>query len=469
MAVKIESHMKNLHEVLDIIEVMCDLQVNGIATSVPYLQGPPGAGKTECIRVLAEKNDDQFISCHFALKMPEDLGGIPQFTDTVVNGTKVLSTIWSFPEFMNSVYHESDIAKVKELGGLFIINKTTSKIRAAIPNISVKEFTNKTKGNSFQEKYKYQEDLEHLEDIKGDKKTRKVILLMDDMHRCGAFHMTALLEILTERKFRDYPVPNNVAFILAGNNSQKSGTQILHSAVVNRVSIMPIQTSFEHWKTEFALKNNIHMGIIGFLSNDKNKDKFHGEEQVDKPWPSPRTWTNFSNALKAFEKNYRHGKRDVPVDIIEYLACAHVGPQAAGEFIAHYKVFNRFPTDEIFEKVKKPEDFFPYLKQYDAFLQYSLAYACINHYLSIPSDERKKKKFPEVILNILTAYNLEKGGVAYPEIGIVIIKELQIILSSQKTQDEINYLLMEISTRRDPATGQTISDKMINSLIEVNQ
>ena len=66
------SDKRSLHEVIDIIDTMCDMQVKGLDSAIPYLRGNPGGGKTESIRAMTMENGAEFIACHLALKQPED-------------------------------------------------------------------------------------------------------------------------------------------------------------------------------------------------------------------------------------------------------------------------------------------------------------------------------------------------------------------------------------------------------------
>lgn len=443
------NYCRDLNEAIRFVDTFCDLQTNpevNNTVSVPYLQGKPGGGKTESIRAMAMAHNDEFISCHFALKQVEDLGGIPQFVNTVVNGTKVLSTVWSLPEFITSIYKKSDIAKVKEEGGFFIRNKNTGDIRIA-----------KTGKFEENEAYHFNKDLEEVVRVKGDKKHHRVILLLDDMHRCEGFHMTALFEILTERKIHEYPIPKNVALVLAGNSSTKAGAKAMLSAIKNRVATIPVQTNFEFWKNNYALKHHVHPAVIAFLSAYNNF--FHMDELQLEPWASPRSWTNFSNFLTAEES---HSKKNVLTrrDIND-IAYWHVGADAAEKFTAFYKVFNEFPCKEIFNTVKNPKDFAKYIEQYNYSQQYSLAYACINYYFRYFTS-KNKNDFNNVIKCIIIAYGAPDGKHAHAELGTTILKELYNLFN---TTDNKKFNLMDIINSLIDEDGNDIFIKMTDSIL----
>lgn len=474
-AKKNEGHYTRfLHEVIDIVDTLCELQLTSKFAAIPYIVGTPGGGKTESIRALAEKNDDEYISCHFALKQQEDLGGIPQFTNIVVNGEKQLATIWSFPDFIADLVCRSNIAITKEIGGVFITNKLTKKIRIGIPKEDAANFTGKNKkAEKLCELYNIDDNLDIVVPVKGDNKKRRVILLLDDMHRCGAYHNSALFEILTERKIHGYKFPDNMVMILAGNNSQKAGAQAMLSAIVNRIAILPVSTSFDFWKYNFALPNRIHTAVISFLSNDRYSASFHAEEQVDKSWASPRSWTNFANALSLYESKIgsqsKSGRKIVPLDMVGYLASGHLGDVIAGNFISFYKIFTEFETDEIFNTVKEKKDFFKYIQKYDSFQQYALAYACIDKYLSVPQEKRMKIKLYEVITNIIMAYDDKESGSSYPEIGMSILKELQLTLKATGATKEYHQIMSIMGTAQTGSDGKSAFTQMIEGIFEYHR
>jgi len=117
--------------------------------------------------------------------------------------------------------------------------------------------------------------------------------------------MGLLYELFTERSLRGYQIPQNCAMVMAGNTSSKSGAKSMFSAIINRCVMMPVFTDFNGWKTNFALKENIHPGVISFLGNAQYQKFFHEDEQIDVAWGSPRSWTRFANEIKSREDAHK--------------------------------------------------------------------------------------------------------------------------------------------------------------------
>ncbi len=375
------SDKRSLHEVIDLIDTMCEMQVSGLDSAIPYLRGNPGGGKTESIRSLALEKGDEFISCHFALKQPEDLGGIPQFTTFKQGKEEILSTKWSIPEILETLIRASEKAK---------------------------------------------------------KNKKKVIFFLDDIHRSGPFHVTALFELLSERKIRDIKLPDNVALVLAGNGSIKAGAQLTNSAIINRCAVYDVYTDFNYWSEHFALPHKFNPHIHSFLKNSRYQHFFHEDEDIEKPWGSPRSWTKLSNVVnKIFEK-----KSKISADKLSYICQAHVGDKAAKEFVAYYQIISKFKINEIFKFINTSLHDMSLADTIDETIEktksdvsdelqfYALSHAAVIEFLQKTPKERKKDNYIDSLCVLMLS--LEKNPKnPFPEMAISIFKELQIFLKSE--------------------------------------
>jgi hypothetical protein len=336
---------KEINDAVNLIISNCYLQINGVDVAPPYVVGSPGGGKTQVQHSLCKEYDWGMVSTHFAMKPIEETGGIPQFKNIKINDKEMLGTVWSFPDIMGNLYELSE-------------------------------------------------------------KHEMVIWLLDDMHLCGAIHMSLLYELLTERKLREYNLPKNVALVLAGNfGSNKAGAKTMFSAIMNRITLLPVFTSFEGWKKNFAIKNNISLSIQSFLGNDRYQQFFHEEEQVDTPWGSPRSWTRLSNMITALEE----WNGNVDEEDILILGQGHVSRDAASEFLQYYKIFTKFDVPEILKKSHE------YELPESPIDKYALAYALCSHLSGVKNRKTINKNFSEIVYNYLKHH---------PDLGIMIIHEL---------------------------------------------
>lgn len=448
------NYVQDLNKIIDDIDVFCDLQVAGVPIQTPLLLGKPGGGKTQSIEALAKKSGDEFFSVHFALMALEEFGGIPQFSRQIINSKNTITTVWSLPEFVSTLYLKSDIARVRKNGGVFIKNKADDSIRAAFTNEIFPE--DKLEKENLLNKIKFDPSVEKIVSVEGDDKNHRVLVLLDDIHRCDQEHQTALLEMLSERKLKNYKFPAETALILAGNFDSVAGARAFLSPVVNRCMYLFVKTNFDYWKTKFAIPNGIHGSIIAFLSS--YQEFFHMEETNEEPWGSPRSWSNFSNVITELEKrNKEKGKgknKQLSSSIINYYSFANVGKEAANKFTAFFTIYNQFETEEIFKTVKSKEDFFKYLKKYDYTKQFGLCYACINYFIE-HYNTKTKKNLCEVIKHIISAFNDENFG--RPEIAIIIVKDIFTTLNSnprfgKKSADEF----MTETSKMDDSSDQLI-------------
>ncbi len=431
-----------LHEAIKLTLINCELQTKGEDVAIPYLQGAPGAGKTASVYSLSKDNGDEVVSVHFALKALEELGGIPQFATTYVAGEKRISTMWSFPDIMTNMYLMSDKVTTKTVGGVFKHSISTNRLLGAYPCKTESEVVEML-GTDFNP------SIEKLETIKGDNNPRRVYLMLDDMHLCGPVHMAMLYELLTERKLREYKLPDNVAIILCGNTSQKAGAKTTFSAIVNRCAMMPIYTDFKNWKQEFALGFEIHPVILSFLSNQSYNAHFHQEEMVDEPWASPRSWTRLSTMLKALE--VRNNNKKIPSDDMVYISSAHVGKQVSADLVNYYKIFSNFNMNEIYKKYKT------FKIPIEPVEQYAVAYAIITEYCGKDAAEKKKEKYSMKLAHFINLFRTAKNNVS--ELGMMMLKELSSI--EKATGKQVLKHAMKDLLKIDPNIVSDLSDDII--------
>ncbi|MFW6246970.1 MAG: hypothetical protein ACOC22_02210 [bacterium] len=343
-----QTDAKPLHEVVQFAVESAYLQKNNVDVAYPYIAGPPGGGKTASIVNLCQQFNWGFLSTHFALKPLEEVGGIPNFEKINLQGKEMLGTVWSYPDIFGKLY---EISNDHEM----------------------------------------------------------VVWLLDDMHLCGAVHMAMMYELLTERTLRGYKLPENVAIVLAGNHaSNKAGAKTMFSAIINRMTLMPVYTDFDHWKKKFALPNNVHSGVISFLENTQYQQFFHEEETVDTPWCSPRSWTRLSNYM-INKENWK--KKPMSTNELLYIASGHVGKTAASEFTQYYNIFSKFDIEQIFEGIDNFE------LSDNSVENYALAYAATSHMAGLEKNERKRKipQFSKLVYKFVQERE---------DLGLMIIHEI---------------------------------------------
>lgn len=339
------------------------IQEGGMA--IPYLLSKPGAGKTTIMKDVCEQNNFGLFVLHPALKPIEEWGGLPNFQNIEVNGTKYPGTEWTISEVI------IELLKLTE------------------------------------------------------KDHHMVVMLWDDMHLCGQQHLALMQEAFSERSIRGYKLPDNVALVLAGNDSNKAGHKSLSSAISNRCARCYTHMDYESWKKNFAIAHNVHSAVITFLGNASYSHFFHEDEIVDEPWSSPRSWTRFSNYLRAMES--WNGNKPLDAALVNYYCSSHVGEDAASEFSKYYAVYMKFDVKQILENsnsFQMPDNELDH---------YPLAFAVLYYFSGLEPAEQKRL-IPNLTQVIKVFYDNSKA------LALLMFKELLHIEQTTKKQIVIKII-----------------------------
>ena len=264
------------------------LRNNGVETMTPYIVSSPGAGKTKLIiDEITKMKDFAIMACTPGLQRLEEFGGIPDIfkVSVIIDGNTIeeLHTKWSVPEI---------ISKARDLA------------------------------NS----HKF------------------VVVLLDDWHICGPEIQCIGFELFTHHSLSGHKIPNNVSFILAGNETSTAGAQEQLSAIVNRCIVIKSLADFNYWVKNFALPNKLHPLGISFLQHSIY-NHFFMEDERDSPYGSPRSWTTLFNHLTDIELN--EPKINMSELLCIFSGC--VGPTAAQDFLNYYMISSKINAKEIFK------------------------------------------------------------------------------------------------------------------------
>jgi hypothetical protein len=261
-----------------------------------YIIGPPGGGKTQMIEHYVKnkgvtenktESDYGFIACTPALERVEKFGGIPDLSE---NEERELITRWSVPQIIEEA---RQLAKEKE----------------------------------------------------------HVIVLFDDWHLCPSNIQQIGFELFTHQSLNGHKVPNNVSFVLAGNEKSAAGAKIQLSAIRNRALTVYVKSDVDHWIENYAIPNNIHPACLGFFSVRENHSVFHEEEQTAHQFASPRSWTNLFDNLSCLEMMPGFNMDDNH-HILRALFQGAVGPTAGLKFDEYYTFYSKIPVNKIYETGK---------------------------------------------------------------------------------------------------------------------
>lgn len=332
-----------LHEALKLVKTAIELYLEGTDIAIPYLIGPPGGGKTESIKSTFK--DYNIFTLHLAYMPIEEIAGLPINITVQYNGKSYNGTEWSLPEIISKLY-----------------------------------------------------------ELANDKKT---ILFIDDFHLCSPAQMSYGYQLFTDRKLRNYKLPDNVAIILAGNSSPNAGAKVIQSGITNRCSLIKVHTDYDHWKKEFGIFN-VHPVILSFFSNDVNRKYFHMDEQVNKPWSSPRSISRLSNLITRIELDHQLTYNEMLT-----LSTSHIGEEAAAALTQYYILYKDINVTKIFDT-----NTFDDAKNYNIFIY---MHACLNEFYNryLSNNKNEKKKAIQTLGLLIGKFIND-----HPEIIVALLKEL---------------------------------------------
>jgi hypothetical protein len=171
-----------------------------------------------------------------------------------------------------------------------------------------------------------------------------VVLFLDELNSAAPSVQSAAYQLILNRRIGKYRLPDNVVMVAAGNReSDKGVTYRMPTPLANRFIHQEMKVDFASWQ-EWAVNNNIHKDVVGYLSFAKQDLYDFDAKSSSRAFATPRSWTFVSQLLDEEEDN----------DTVTNLIAGTVGEGLAVKFMAHRKVASKMPnpTDILSGKVK---------------------------------------------------------------------------------------------------------------------
>lgn len=168
------------------------------------------------------------------------------------------------------------------------------------------------------------------------------IIFLDEFNMATPVMMGLGQQLLLDRQFGDYKVPDGILIWAAGNRkTDAAAVNTIPGPVQNRVAHYEVSHDLESWKI-WAYRKEVETSIIGFL--DFRSELLHKPNKESMAWPSPRTWEMADKRLKA-------GMNIEPA----------VGSGAASEFTAYKAILKELPNIDLIARgqgktVKMPDE-----------------------------------------------------------------------------------------------------------------
>lgn len=161
------------------------------------------------------------------------------------------------------------------------------------------------------------------------------ILFLDELNAAPPSVQAAIYQLVLNRQMGEYILPQGWRIICAGNRVSDRGVVFrLPTPLANRMVHLHVQARFEDFKL-FALKENLHHFVIGFLSfrPDLLSTEPVVEDDANPAFATPRSYHMLSNIIKATAN----------LTTITSIIYGTIGYSAGIEFVSYVKVYEDLP------------------------------------------------------------------------------------------------------------------------------
>lgn len=231
--------------VSDLVKQLVEIYVSAIdnrdllrAIPAPFLWGPPGVGKSDCVAQLAEQLEKK--------------------TGKAVHVTDIRLLLFSPIDLRGIPVADAD-----------------------------RQFTNWLKPKIF--------DMDDSRDVIN-------ILFLDELSAAPPAVQAAAYQITLNHTVAEHRLPDNCIVIAAGNRtSDRSVACRMPNALANRLMHFEIKVSFEAWRT-WSMAHDVHPWVLGYLTFDPDKLLLSEVGIDQTAFPTPRSWMFVSSLLHAMGK-----------------------------------------------------------------------------------------------------------------------------------------------------------------------
>jgi len=209
-----------------------------------------------------------------------------------------------------------------------------------------------------------------------------VVLFMDEMNSAAPAVQAAAYQLVLNRRIGKYRLPDNVVMIAAGNReSDKGVTFRMPTPLANRFIHVEMKPDFPTWQ-EWAVKNQIHKDVVGYLSFAKQDLYDFDAKSSSRAFATPRSWSFVSELLE---------DEDMDETTATDLIAGTVGEGLAVKFMAHRKISGKLPKPEEILSGKAKE-----LKVKEVSAMYSLVISLCYELKNAVENKVSDKEFHEM-------------------------------------------------------------------------
>jgi hypothetical protein len=274
----------------------------------PMFWGPPGVGKSECIRNFSKNKGIGCIDIRLSQYDPVDLRGVPR-VETLIQRIEAL---------------EKSIEISKRL-------KLNDKIKPLEIMIENTMEALCRRGNTIVTQWAAPSFLPMPE-----RDGEKGILFLDEITSADGQVQAAAYQLVLDRRLGDYELPEGWLVVAAGNRPEdRAVVKDMSSALANRFCHFEVEYNLNDW-VEWAFKAKIDSRVISYHRHKEGSSLYKFDPSSnDKAFPTPRTWERVSDVLKS-----QNGV--IPTDTIH--GCVGIGEGV--EFEAFCDLRNYIPDPD---------------------------------------------------------------------------------------------------------------------------
>ena len=157
---------------------------------------------------------------------------------------------------------------------------------------------------------------------------KNTILLLDEITSCTKRVQVAAYQLILDRRIGQYTLPEGTFVVALGNREDDDGVYIhLAGPLADRFEIHYIESDFESWKYDFALKNGIHPYVIEYLTFKPSALHTQDPDSGEMVFATPRSWERVSDILNLDD--------DIRKEVIKNKIIGNVGTVEGNQFVEY--------------------------------------------------------------------------------------------------------------------------------------
>ena len=159
---------------------------------------------------------------------------------------------------------------------------------------------------------------------------KNTILLLDEITSCTKRVQVAAYQLILDRRIGQYTLPEGTFVVALGNREDDDGVYIhLAGPLADRFEIHYIESDFESWKYDFALKNGIHPYVIDYLTFKPAALHTQDPGSGEMVFATPRSWERVSDILNIDDDIYK--------EVVRNKIIGNVGTVEGTQFVEYCK------------------------------------------------------------------------------------------------------------------------------------